>query len=221
MPKRPKPKPRPKPRPCILPFLAALAVWGCGPLVTDSRSNPAAWAIAGARVEKASGIVLSKLVAPCSGPGCAHDVKDLGRGVLGKGSWSRFQARAKKNMSDATEKHVKVHELLHTLLVRHVTTHTVMHPYVGVGEDVICMPELLQLCEVFPGRCRWKRPEPRCPGVTATEGVSFKIEVPDANGESKWVPWNVMEERIRRGQQFYDAAMDLADLVGVDLSVVE
>lgn len=189
-------------------FLAlAIALTGCGPLVTDSRQGDArGWLAAGARIEATSGVKLSKLLAPCSGPGCAHEQETMPGSVVGLGSWSKFQARVKPGLTDEMSGHVKVHELLHTLLVRHVTSVSVMNPYVDRGRDCISNAELWQLCRVFPGRCRWERPECTVPD-------DWQLYVPDENGDEQPVKPSLVEERMRRGEDLWQALMKARDLL--------
>lgn len=194
-------------------LLCSLATAACTPSTIDTLTqNPeevARWLDAGARIYKATGITWSPKQDECSGVGCAYTVpeftepdSDPSTRKTGDGAPHLFRARVLDGLEDELDGHVKLHELLHTMLVMHVTSQSVMNPKVPAGADCISEAELWQLCHIFHGRCTRQVPECHVePG--------WKLIIPQVKTEVDPVLW---EERIRAGATFVELFLEVTDI---------
>lgn len=194
-------------------LLCSLATAACTPSTIDTLTqNPeevARWLDAGARIYKATGISWSPQQNECSGVGCAYAVpeftgpdKDPSTKKIGDARPEKFRARVLEGLDDDKDVQVKLHELLHTMLVMHVTSESVMNPLSAPNRNCISEAELWQLCHIFHGRCTRQVPECHVePG--------WKLIIPRVKTEVDPVLW---EERIRAGATFVELFLEVTDI---------
>jgi hypothetical protein len=187
-------------------LLAAFA-FSCTPSVIDTlKQSPeevAEWLAAGARIEKAAGIKWSPETAPCSGDGCAQKVSGFDKSTtLGDGDPTKFRARVLDEMDSELTEQVKLHELLHTMLVMHVTSQSVMNPIAKKHRDCISEAELWQLCHILEGRCT--RQVPECEIESG-----WRIIIPGGH-EVDPVAW---ERRIQNGKTLVELALEASETI--------
>lgn len=186
-------------------LLLLLTITGCTPSVIDTLtqdpSEVARWLDAGKRIYLATGISWTPEQGKCSGPGCAYSVPEFTDGAynkIGDGYPPEFRARVLEGLDDDLDGQTKVHELLHTMLVMHVTSDSVMNPSAGVGRDCISEAELWQLCHILQGRCTRQVPE-------CSVKPGWKLIVPGLDAQVDPVLW---EERIAAGKTLVELVLE-------------
>lgn len=189
-----------------LTLLSLLLTAACTPSTIDTLTqNPAEvarWLDAGRRIYEATGITWSPQQSECKGAGCAYTVDEFpepdASNAIGRADPQLFRARVLDGLSEETDGQVKLHELLHTMLVMHVTSESVMYPLAEPHRDCISEAELWQLCHIFQGRCTRQVPECHVkPG--------WKLIIPRLKTEVDPVLW---EERIRAGKTFVELFLE-------------
>ena len=184
-----------------------LLLAGCTPSTIDTLTNDpsevARWLQAGERIYRATGISWSPSLAPCTGPGCAYTVDKFEKpNKVGDGSTDKFRARVLEGMDEDQDEQVKVHELMHTMLVMHVTSESVMNPIARPEYDCISEAELWQLCHIMEGRCSRQVPECSVP-------AGWKVILPGGR-EVNPVLW---EARIKAGKTFVELLLEATDAI--------